>query len=135
MVVPAACMRNWMALNGMPIDRVEVASLATQIGWVPETVAQRFNIDCRCLRTQPASGFKLKVVETGSTRSYTDEWGITWEYRIFGLQGRPCAYCTDSRFFELAAFFGSVSESTPFSYFASASASFTGQASVKLRLA
>jgi len=48
---------------------------------------------------------------------------------------QPCAYCTDRRFFEVAAFFGSVSESTPFSYFASASASFTGQASVKLRLA
>jgi len=50
-------------------------------------------------------------------------------------QAPQVAHCTCRRFFELPAFLGSVSSSTPFSYLACASASLTGQASVKLRLA
>jgi uroporphyrinogen decarboxylase len=96
--ISVVALRNWMALNRMPIYRVEVASLATQTGRVPDAVVQRFNIDCRCLQTQPASGFELTFKEKGSTRSYTDEWGITWtmplpEGHYYDISASPLAAC------------------------------------------
>ena len=96
--ISVVALRNWMALNGLPVDEVEVASLATQTGRVPEAVIRRFNIDCRCLRTRPASGFKQKLLENRSARSYTDEWGITWTMPLpdghyFDISASPLASC------------------------------------------
>ena len=61
--ISVVALRNWMALNEMPADGVEVASLATQTGRVPDAVVQRFGIDTRCLRSEPAARFKLEIRE------------------------------------------------------------------------
>jgi uroporphyrinogen decarboxylase len=96
--ISVVALRNWMALNEMPVDGVEVASLATQTGWVPEAVAQRFGIDTRCLRSEPAARFKLEIREGRNERSYTDEWGITWRMPLpdghyYDISSSPLAAC------------------------------------------
>jgi uroporphyrinogen decarboxylase len=100
--ISVVALENWLTLNGIRHEPVEIFSLATQLGTIEEPVLQRFGVDTRCLRTLPAAGYRLAIEEDAQHRFFHDEWGIRWQMpkpdgKYFDISEFPLSGCESVR--------------------------------------